>query len=193
MLKKYCSIDALVDAVNIPFGEAPDPHTHAPQHRCHLWFSWRAVSALLLLAAALLRCPRGWKLTLESTDGGGSYAAWYPGETLGEAVLRFAWLLVAKWLALRTAPLSVGPAGGPPGQLRPAGGSRPVGQVVGAAHQRGLPPPDAVPLRRPDRGGSHDLQGARCKSGMALGEGQRVPAIGCAGAARLAPCLASTA
>ena len=69
-------------------------------------------AALLLLTAALLRCPRGWKLMLESTDGGGRYVVWYSGETLGEAVLRFAWLLVAKWLALRKAALSVEPLQG---------------------------------------------------------------------------------
>ena len=66
--------------------------------------------ALVLSAAALLlatRAPAGWNLCLQKWEKGDSqaYTLWAERESLAAALQRLAWLVLAKWLALRRAPL----------------------------------------------------------------------------------------
>ena len=63
--------------------------------------------ALALSAAALmaLRAPAGWSLRLQGN--GQAYTLWAERETFAAALLGLAWLALAKWLALRRAPLQV--------------------------------------------------------------------------------------
>ena len=67
--------------------------------------------ALVLSVAALMapRAPAGWSLCLQKQEKGNRQACilWVERETLAAALRRLAWLALAKWLALRRAPLQV--------------------------------------------------------------------------------------